>query len=87
MNVIKETFASDPEFVSSLDKACATIVNMKYGNCLSAKAPELVFVIEFVFVLYYKIVLFSLRIIVIVYYVNHPKQRRIVKSKKNYLVQ
>jgi len=42
MNVIKETFTSDPEFVSSLDKACATIVNMKYGNCLSAKAPELV---------------------------------------------
>ncbi|CAF3459379.1 unnamed protein product [Rotaria sp. Silwood1] len=31
MNVIKETFASDPEFVSSLDKACATIVNMKYA--------------------------------------------------------
>ncbi|CAF0895622.1 unnamed protein product [Adineta ricciae] len=41
MNVIKETFTSDPEFVSSLDKACATIVNMKYGNRLSAKAPEL----------------------------------------------
>ncbi|CAF1220958.1 unnamed protein product [Rotaria sordida] len=41
MNVIKETFVSDPEFVSSLDKACATIVNMKYGNRLSAKAPEL----------------------------------------------
>lgn len=41
-NIIKETFASDPEFVSSLDKACATIVNMKYGNRLSAKAPELV---------------------------------------------
>ena len=42
MNVIKETFANDPEFVSSLDKACAIIVNMKYGNRLSAKAPELV---------------------------------------------
>ncbi|CAF2516331.1 unnamed protein product [Rotaria sp. Silwood2] len=41
MNVIKETFTSDPEFVSSLDKACTTIVNMKYGNRLSAKAPEL----------------------------------------------
>ncbi|CAF3582944.1 unnamed protein product [Adineta steineri] len=41
MNVIKETYANDPEFVSSLDKACATIVNMKYGNRLSAKAPEL----------------------------------------------
>ncbi|CAM4870034.1 unnamed protein product [Rotaria socialis] len=41
MNIIKETFTSDPEFVSSLDKACSTIVNMKYGNRLSAKAPEL----------------------------------------------
>jgi hypothetical protein len=43
MNVIKDTFAADPEFVSSLDKACAIIVNMKHGNRLSAKAPELVF--------------------------------------------
>jgi len=42
MNVIKETFTCDAEFVSSLDKACAIIVNMKYGNRLSAKAPELV---------------------------------------------
>jgi cullin 2 len=42
LNVIKETFANDSEFVSSLDKACAIIVNMKYGNRLSAKAPELV---------------------------------------------
>ncbi|CAM4808242.1 unnamed protein product [Rotaria magnacalcarata] len=41
MNIIKETFTGDPEFVSSLDKACSTIVNMKYGNRLSAKAPEL----------------------------------------------
>lgn len=43
MNMIKETFANDPEFVSSLDKACTIIVNMKSGNRLSAKAPELVF--------------------------------------------
>jgi len=42
MNIIKETFASDPEFVSSLDKACTIIVNMKHGNRLSVKAPELV---------------------------------------------
>ena len=51
MNVIKETYANDPEFVSSLDKACATIVNMKYGNRLSAKAPELV---SFVFFFEYR---------------------------------
>lgn len=42
MHIIKETFASDPNFVSALDKACATIVNMKSGSRLSAKAPELV---------------------------------------------
>jgi hypothetical protein len=42
MNIIRETFANDSEFISSLDKACAIIVNMKYGNHLSSKAPELV---------------------------------------------
>lgn len=41
MNIIKETFASDPEFISSLDKACTIIINMKHENRLSAKAPEL----------------------------------------------
>jgi hypothetical protein len=42
MNIIKDTFANDPDFISALDKACATVVNMKLGNRLSAKAPELV---------------------------------------------
>jgi hypothetical protein len=42
MNIIKDTFACDPNFVSALDKACSIIVNMKSGNRLSAKAPELV---------------------------------------------
>lgn len=42
MNIIKDTFANDSNFVSALDKACTTIVNMKSGNRLSAKAPELV---------------------------------------------
>ena len=42
MNIIRDTFATDADFVSALDKACATIVNMKHGNRLSAKAPELV---------------------------------------------
>ncbi|CAF1013827.1 unnamed protein product [Rotaria sordida] len=41
LNIIRETFANDPDFISSLDKACTIIVNMKNGNCLSAKAPEL----------------------------------------------
>ncbi|CAF3406902.1 unnamed protein product [Rotaria sp. Silwood1] len=41
INIIRKTFASDPDFISSLDKACAIIVNMKNGNRLSAKAPEL----------------------------------------------
>jgi hypothetical protein len=43
INIIRETFANDSDFISSLDKACAIIVNMKYGNRLSSKAPELVF--------------------------------------------
>ena len=42
INIIRETFANDSDFISSLDKACAIIVNMKRGNRLSAKAPELV---------------------------------------------
>ena len=42
MNIIRDTFATDADFVSALDKACATIVNMKHGNRLSTKAPELV---------------------------------------------
>ncbi|CAF5083298.1 unnamed protein product, partial [Rotaria magnacalcarata] len=42
LNVIRETFANDPDFISSLDKACAMVVNMKNGNNLSAKAAELV---------------------------------------------
>ena len=42
MNIIRETFASDSDFIAALDKACAIIVNMKKGNCLPAKAPELV---------------------------------------------
>ena len=49
--MIKETFANDPEFVSSLDKACAIIVNMKYGNRLSSKAPELVYTKNLVFLI------------------------------------
>jgi hypothetical protein len=42
MNIIRDTFTNDPDFISSLDKACAIIVNMKKGNHLSTKAPELV---------------------------------------------
>ncbi len=42
MNIIRDTFANDSDFIASLDKACAIIVNMKNGNRLSAKAPELV---------------------------------------------
>ncbi|CAM2725921.1 unnamed protein product [Rotaria socialis] len=42
LNVIRETFANDPDFISSLDKACAMVVNMKNGNNLSAKAAELI---------------------------------------------
>ncbi|UJR20964.1 hypothetical protein I4U23_024070 [Adineta vaga] len=40
-NIIHEIFANDPDFISALDKACASIVNMKGGNRSSIKAPEL----------------------------------------------
>jgi hypothetical protein len=42
MNMIRETFFNDSDFISSLDKACAIIINMKNGNRLCAKAAELV---------------------------------------------
>ncbi len=87
MNVIKETFTCDAEFVSSLDKACAIIVNMKKGNRLSTKAPELVSEIRDEIFICFSFSRFSLHIIVIVYYVNHLKQHQIVKLKRNYLVQ
>ena len=40
--IIRDTFTSDSDFISALDKACSVIVNMKYPNRLSMKAPELV---------------------------------------------
>ncbi|CAF1129217.1 unnamed protein product, partial [Didymodactylos carnosus] len=40
-NVIRDVFSNDQEFVSSLDKACANIVNMKYDPKQASKAPEL----------------------------------------------
>lgn len=42
LQIIRETFANNSEFISALDKACTIIVNMKNANRLSAKAPELV---------------------------------------------
>jgi hypothetical protein len=79
INIIRETFANDSDFISSLDKACAIIVNMKKGNRLSTKAPELVSEIRDEIFICFSFSRFSLHIIVIVYYVNQRKQR--VKMK------
>lgn len=42
MNIIRDTFSNDSDFISALDKSCSIIVNMKKSNRLSMKAPELV---------------------------------------------
>ena len=39
---IKDLFQNDQEFISALDKACASAVNFKQNQKSSCKSPELV---------------------------------------------
>ena len=45
LNIVRDTFSNHADFISALDKACASIVNMKYENRSLSKASELVSVI------------------------------------------
>ena len=41
-DLIKDLFQNDQEFISALDKACASAVNFRVSPKLPCKSPELV---------------------------------------------
>ncbi|CAF1268122.1 unnamed protein product, partial [Adineta ricciae] len=41
LNIVRDIFSNHADFISAFDKACASIVNMKYENRSLAKASEL----------------------------------------------